>query len=513
MRTILFFWALFFLIFLFSLKGYSQELTPEKAFFYFLKIYGPSDGNYDNYIVNYGSLFDKINFDNSKSDEFERGKYISKVRNILITGVRGINFKDRYIVYGVGAFGEYNFDNKYFPINAWDWNISRSFPDDIGGASNGDYFYNFKNRNFINLWAFNTVINMDSEKANLFIKSRKNIEGKIDRKVYLKVSFSVIDKYTPTSNNSYSFFSYCHAIEIYSDPEMKNKISVLKPLFNYYDPIKGIKFMDTTEVVFFKSADRGHWVSDAASISKSGYLPSNVGAKYYRTIKYEDGKIIEVKDYYISGNIEMTGSYMPYCIDWHCANGKFTWYYENGLKRQEVHFVNGIMDGCVYLWDEKGKCKGTYGSIMKNNNITNYGSNSKDCPCLDQEIKLEKTKEPQPDESNVIPISDYYSEGEGSVASNDKPNIDSLSGDYSGSLYEGKKHGIGKMIYQNGNIYEGEWANDRRNGKGKQIYIDGSTYEGEWSNDSIQGKGTWIENNGKKYVGDFANGKWNGHII
>ena len=42
-------------------------------------------------------------------------------------------------------------------------------------------------------------------------------------------------------------------------------------------------------------------------------------------------------------------------------------------------------------------------------------------------------------------------------------------------------HGIGREIWQNGDIYEGQLLNGQRNGFGRYIWgEDGKYYEGEW---------------------------------
>jgi len=38
-------------------------------------------------------------------------------------------------------------------------------------------------------------------------------------------------------------------------------------------------------------------------------------------------------------------------------------------------------------------------------------------------------------------------------------------------------------VFQNGDVYEGEWVNDQANGKGKFLMKIGAWYEGEWFND------------------------------
>jgi hypothetical protein len=65
--------------------------------------------------------------------------------------------------------------------------------------------------------------------------------------------------------------------------------------------------------------------------------------------------------------------------------------------------------------------------------------------------------------------------------------------------------GFGKMIYDNGDVYEGEWANGIRTGKGKMIYECGRVYEGEYKNNLKHGCGKLIYSNGQVYEGEFEN--------
>ena len=53
------------------------------------------------------------------------------------------------------------------------------------------------------------------------------------------------------------------------------------------------------------------------------------------------------------------------------------------------------------------------------------------------------------------------------------------------------RSGMGKVIYSNGNIYEGEWVDGVRHGSGRLIQADGCAYTGEWFSDTINGFGTF----------------------
>ena len=41
-------------------------------------------------------------------------------------------------------------------------------------------------------------------------------------------------------------------------------------------------------------------------------------------------------------------------------------------------------------------------------------------------------------------------------------------------------HGEGKLVYKNGDVYEGSFQNDVIDGYGNYYAIDGSCYSGDW---------------------------------
>jgi hypothetical protein len=63
-------------------------------------------------------------------------------------------------------------------------------------------------------------------------------------------------------------------------------------------------------------------------------------------------------------------------------------------------------------------------------------------------------------------------------------------GSYEGFLNAaGQRHGQGKLVYANGDVYEGSWELDVRSGEGTMQYADGSCYTGSWERDMACGQG------------------------
>ena len=88
------------------------------------------------------------------------------------------------------------------------------------------------------------------------------------------------------------------------------------------------------------------------------------------------------------------------------------------------------------------------------------------------------------------------------------PTVDD-EGTYIGGRKNGKKHGLGKMTYANGNVYEGEWKDNKKHGKGKYTWRNGFHYEGEWNNGKRHGKGIMNSRIGI-YEGEWKEGNKHG---
>jgi len=71
----------------------------------------------------------------------------------------------------------------------------------------------------------------------------------------------------------------------------------------------------------------------------------------------------------------------------------------------------------------------------------------------------------------------------------------------------------GSIEYQIYDYYIGEWKDGLRHGKGLLCYKNKSKYIGDWINDKVEGNGKNIEVNGNYYIGEWKNGSKHGKGI
>lgn len=86
---------------------------------------------------------------------------------------------------------------------------------------------------------------------------------------------------------------------------------------------------------------------------------------------------------------------------------------------------------------------------------------------------------------------------------------------YVGKFKDGQANGYGILYYANGKLYEGDWQNNELHGKGKLTYaandeLGRKYYEGEFFSDAIQGTGKMVWNDGDWYYGQWVDGHVDG---
>eukprot|EP00640_Fibrocapsa_japonica_P004005 CAMPEP_0113942802 /NCGR_PEP_ID=MMETSP1339-20121228/9659_1 /TAXON_ID=94617 /ORGANISM="Fibrocapsa japonica" /LENGTH=223 /DNA_ID=CAMNT_0000947427 /DNA_START=121 /DNA_END=789 /DNA_ORIENTATION=- /assembly_acc=CAM_ASM_000762 len=86
---------------------------------------------------------------------------------------------------------------------------------------------------------------------------------------------------------------------------------------------------------------------------------------------------------------------------------------------------------------------------------------------------------------------------------------------YEGNYRDGKKHGVGKMTFPNGDIYHGEWNENKMHGEGTFTYkATGDIFSGTWVDGKKQGNGNYFFNKdksqfrGKWQAGNITEGTW-----
>lgn len=80
-----------------------------------------------------------------------------------------------------------------------------------------------------------------------------------------------------------------------------------------------------------------------------------------------------------------------------------------------------------------------------------------------------------------------------------------VGGRYQGELRNGRPHGRGTFVADDGSIYRGEFVDGRFHGQGRQEFPDGRVVEGRWANDRAE-SATLTYRDGRRYAGEIARG-------
>ena len=81
---------------------------------------------------------------------------------------------------------------------------------------------------------------------------------------------------------------------------------------------------------------------------------------------------------------------------------------------------------------------------------------------------------------------------------------------YIGEWKDDIKHGQGTNTWANGSKYIGEYKDDIRHGQGTYTWASGNKYIGEYKDTKRYGQGTFTWANGDKYIGEYKDNKRHG---
>eukprot|EP00002_Diphylleia_rotans_P037939 TRINITY_DN8547_c0_g2_i1.p1 TRINITY_DN8547_c0_g2~~TRINITY_DN8547_c0_g2_i1.p1 ORF type:complete len:393 (+),score=84.35 TRINITY_DN8547_c0_g2_i1:68-1246(+) len=138
-----------------------------------------------------------------------------------------------------------------------------------------------------------------------------------------------------------------------------------------------------------------------------------------------------------------------------------------------------------------------------------------------KDLNLVICKEKELKELDEAPKSAFDSDSsEDHVDSEDESDEDHEDGDdeqeqsYEGPVNEdGKPHGHGKMIWKNGNLFEGLFQHGERMGNGEFRFSDGSSLAGHWTSEGLEGVGVYTFPDGSKQEGVYSSGELQGPCV
>jgi len=224
---------------------YSQTISNERAFFYFVKIYKysvstkvESGGGYSqcggDLLTHYAYVFDNYNYLQSRNDEFEKNKYTKTITSKFLNELAKVKFEDKFTVSCEGSLGEYSFENSSFPINFTkdEYRLGYDIP-----FYKDDCYMIIRIGEINNLSKFKWNLPFPIEKAQDFISKRKDADGKIDRTICFNLTYSILNKESFHANygtnlNGKNIVIYLYSVDIFADASLTEKLGTLYPSSN-----------------------------------------------------------------------------------------------------------------------------------------------------------------------------------------------------------------------------------------------------------------------------------------
>lgn len=230
-----------------SVSAGPSRMSPEKAFYYFVAMYGfgrvlRDGGGPDDIIDIYGKSFDASNYARAMADEFERGRYKERIRARIADEVRKVDFDDKFTFVGEGTLGEYSFGSHSFPVvrDKFQWYQFCIGPQGlIGQRCEFLDVTAFRAQDAVNRNDFNWSLPMSESDASAFVKSRSTGRGDVDRRIAVRITYSVTDEKkqgNPYFQKSFPIFiPFIYSVEVYGDKSLTAKLGVI-PKINSLGP-------------------------------------------------------------------------------------------------------------------------------------------------------------------------------------------------------------------------------------------------------------------------------------
>ena len=111
-------------------------------------------------------------------------------------------------------------------------------------------------------------------------------------------------------------------------------------------------------LIVLPSAGKGQIILDTMYFNQNWEQSSEQDANYYRIVSTDTSSgsfRFFVKDYYLSGQVQMTGTYNSIRPD--NKDGQFIYYYDNGQQQRDCFYRENTLNGTFREWYRSGKLK------------------------------------------------------------------------------------------------------------------------------------------------------------
>jgi uncharacterized protein len=209
-------------------------------------------------------------------------------------------------------------------------------------------------------------------------------------------------------------------------------------------------------------------------------VPDANKATYYRKAFLDNNKVWVANDYYISGKIQMTGTFKSKRLD--IKQGHFVYYYENGQKKSEGKYLNNKAEDEWNLWYENGQIK-SRGKFIDDRFVGEWNYWFENGYKKSHGMMVNDQRDGEWDfwnDRGILETKEYYKNG---ILTHAEAYFDNGIRSSSGKYLNGKRSGLwtcwnteGKIAFQgnfkNG-LREGEWTRSFPEGKMTVYYEKG----------------------------------------